>query len=168
MAKAGIGVDSVQGILANAKYICTENPNLKGYLMGAGHGFNSLDLPYYDCSGFVLTCINMATGNINGCTYTGDMHRLAKIPGWEYHSFESLGQYGLKAGDVLVWNQGTGAGANGHTEIVYTDHGTQLAGAHSTATGVNIKAWSNRSPAKQWQDVYRYKSGIVPVRWVNG
>lgn len=163
--------DNVDGILAVAEHICNKNPNLKGYQMGAGHDFKNIDGEYYDCSGFVLTCVNRATHNIGGATYTGDMvAALTSIREggrqlWEHHSYADVGRSGLKKGDVLVWNEGNGAGANGHTELVYTDGGGQLAGAHSTATGVNIKAWSYRSPEREWQDVLRYtKNGFYPVK----
>lgn len=129
------------------------------YLMGAGH-FAPNGASQYDCSGFVLSVVLHELGSTGGCSYTGDMGGLTSL-GFQHLAFSGFGN--CKKGDILVWNKPgtTGASADGHTEFVYDPNAPQTIGARGPKGNPASIGLSNPG----WQDVYRYKGGLIPKLW---
>lgn len=148
---------SRESFISHALYIInTFHPT---YLMGAGH-FAPGGASQYDCSGFVLSVILHELGSTGGCSYTGDMGGLVSL-GFQHLPFSGFGN--CKKGDVLVWNKPgtTGASADGHTEFVYDPNVPQTIGARGPEG--NPASIGLSDPG--WQDVYRYKGGLIPKIW---
>ena len=70
-----------------------------------------------DCSGFVWLVLNRAGYKVpkNMAWFTGTMASDAKS---SHHWFKEIDKSEAKAGDVVIVNQGVGAGDNGHTAIL--------------------------------------------------
>ena len=84
--------------------------------------------------------------------------------GFQHLPFSGFGN--CKKGDVLVWNQPgtTGSLENGHTEFVYDPNIPQTIGARGPRGNPVSIGLSNPG----WQDVYRYKGGLIPKTWSEG
>lgn len=152
---------SRESFISHALYIInTFHPT---YLMGAGH-FAPNGASQYDCSGFVLSVIQHELGSTGGCTYTGDMGGLVSL-GFQHLAYSGYGN--CKKGDVLVWNKPgtTGSNADGHTEFVYDPNAPLTIGARG---GTGNPAGIGLSSVTDWQDVYRYKGGLIPKTWSEG
>lgn len=95
-----------------------------------------------DCSGFVWLVLNKAGYRVpnNMQWYTGSMTSDARgSRNWLTEISESQS----RAGDIIIYNQGDGAGNNGHTAILleaYKGNATQIIemGGDSRYSGVNI------------------------------
>ncbi|OJG13003.1 minor structural protein 3 [Enterococcus asini] len=95
-----------------------------------------------DCSGFVWLVLNKAGYRVpaNMQWYTGSMASDARGS----HSWlTEISASQSRAGDIVIYNQGDGAGNNGHTAILlepYKGNDTQIIemGGDSRYTGVNI------------------------------
>ncbi|WP_313631356.1 phage tail spike protein [Enterococcus devriesei] len=95
-----------------------------------------------DCSGFVWLVLAKAGYRVPGNMqwYTGSMTSDAR---GSHNWFQEINENDTRAGDVVIYNVGGGAGANGHTAILlekYRGNDTQIIqmGGDSRKTGVNI------------------------------
>lgn len=75
-----------------------------------------------DCSGFVWLVLKICGYKVpSACWYTGSMQADAR---GSHHWLKQIPLSQGKAGDVIIVNDGSGAGANGHTAILLQDwHG---------------------------------------------
>lgn len=95
-----------------------------------------------DCSGYVWLVLAKAGYRVpaNMQWYTGSMAGDARST---HNWFQEINENEARAGDVVIYNVGGGAGANGHTAILlenYRGNDTQIIqmGGDSRKTGVNI------------------------------
>ena len=95
-----------------------------------------------DCSGFVWLVLYKAGYRVpaNMQWYTGSMTSDAR---GSHNWLTEIGASQSRAGDIVIYNQGNGAGNNGHTAILlepYKGNDTQIIemGGDSRYTGVNI------------------------------
>lgn len=95
-----------------------------------------------DCSGYVWLVLAKAGYRVPGNMqwYTGSMTADARS---SHNWFQEIAPDQSKAGDVVIYNVGSGAGANGHTAILletYRGNDTQIIqmGGDSRKSGVNI------------------------------
>ncbi|WP_315307288.1 phage tail spike protein [Enterococcus devriesei] len=94
-----------------------------------------------DCSGFVWLVLAKAGYRVPGNMqwYTGSMTSDAR---GSHNWFQEINENDTRAGDVVIYNVGGGAGANGHTAILlekYRGNDTQIIqmGGDSRYSGVN-------------------------------
>ena len=95
-----------------------------------------------DCSGFVWLVLNKAGYSVptNMAWYTGSMTSDAR---GSHNWLTEISASQSRAGDVVIYNQGDGAGNNGHTAILleaYKGNDTQIIemGGDSRYSGVNV------------------------------
>lgn len=95
-----------------------------------------------DCSGYVWLVLAMCGYRVpaNMQWYTGSMASDAR---GSHSWFQEINENEARAGDVVIYNVGGGAGANGHTAILlesYRGNDTQIIqmGGDSRQSGVNI------------------------------
>lgn len=95
-----------------------------------------------DCSGFVWLVLAKAGYRVPGNMqwYTGSMRDDAR---GAHNWFQEINENDTRAGDVVIYNVGGGAGANGHTAIMlekYRGNDTQIIqmGGDDRYSGVNI------------------------------
>lgn len=127
VAKSLLGYFTYQLIHGEAYIGSVANPNRNGVT---------------DCSGYVwlvlAKCGYRVPGNMQW--YTGSMTSDAR---GAHNWFREINENEARAGDVVIYNVGGGAGANGHTAILlenYRGNDTQIIqmGGDSRQSGVNI------------------------------
>ncbi|PQG48435.1 peptidoglycan hydrolase [Enterococcus faecium] len=96
-----------------------------------------------DCSGYVWLVLNKAGYNVpaNMQWYTGSMTSDAR--GAKQYLRE-ISESEAQAGDIIIVNQGGGAGSNGHTGILvekWTGHNTKVIQEGGNGDRVNIEAF---------------------------
>lgn len=114
--------------------------------------FGSVESPdrngYADCSSFVwlvLTKAGYKTATRGSLWYTGSMASDAR---GAHQYFNEVTQSQAKAGDIIIVNQGSGAGNDGHTAVLAEDwHGystsiVEMGGMQSGGAGVGRVDWS--------------------------
>lgn len=96
-----------------------------------------------DCSGFVWLVLNKAGYKVpeNMAWFTGSMASDAR---GEQQWFKEISESDAKAGDVVIVNQGAGAGSNGHTGILmekWQGKATKIIQEGGNGDSVNIEAF---------------------------
>ena len=148
---------AIPAVLEKANEIA--NDNTHGYVFGSWDGID------FDCSSYVLTCLEEAGIPVNsysGATYTGDMNQALLELGFVYvEGYPNVED--LKPGDVLFYRKKKNGKWHGHTEI-YAGNGLNY-GAHSNydkKTGdssgneINLQGWNECECGDDWMGYYRY------------
>ena len=150
---------SVKRALDRAEEIMSHHPT---YSMGDDGGVrgSTMDAPSYDCSSFIGTVWSVGEGGWPPATPN---MRSEYVATQNFTAFD-FGTKKLRQGDILVWNKPgtTGAGADGHTAMVYNKAATTLIECTGSANGV---VTGNSVNYLAWQDVIRTKgaSGTLGI-----